>query len=461
LSTVVTALMVGLLTAASADARTFRVTVTGDPAPTACTPSHCTLREAILAANNESAGPDTVILPNRTRPYRLAIENTIPPGEDGNLEGDLDVTNDPLTIVHRRRGLATINGSGLDRVIHAFDRLTLKRIRITGGDGLAGTSNDGGGINAENGLTLIKSKVTRNRGDDGGGIQIDTAGNLTLRRSVVANNESDDDGAGITIRAEDAQVSIARSRITGNDANGNSSALGGGIDVSASNVALTLSRSTVEQNTALDTGGGITFDNPGTLTMKGSTVARNRSSTDGGGLLIDGLIDATIVNSTIAQNRAAGTGGGIVAIGADVALNGVTVARNVANTNQSPVSETGGGLSNDSSSFTVRNSLIVLNRLGDGTRNDCTGTPFASGGGNLLSTLGPVGVCVGFTGPGDRVRANPKIGGLARNGGPTKTIALKKGSPAIGNALGTAPDRDQRNRRRDSNPDSGAFERGA
>ena len=63
-------------------------------------------------------------------------------------------------------------------------------------------------------------------------------------------------------------------------------------------------------------------------------------------------------------------------------------------------------------------------------------------------------------GPGDIVRKNPRLGKLARNGGPTKTVALKKGSPAIGEAKrSTAPGKDQRGRKRDRRPDVGAFER--
>jgi hypothetical protein len=58
------------------------------------------------------------------------------------------------------------------------------------------------------------------------------------------------------------------------------------------------------------------------------------------------------------------------------------------------------------------------------------------------------------------VRGRPKIGALAKNGGPTQTIALKKHSPAIGNAnRHTAPERDQRGKKRDRRPDIGAFER--
>jgi hypothetical protein len=60
----------------------------------------------------------------------------------------------------------------------------------------------------------------------------------------------------------------------------------------------------------------------------------------------------------------------------------------------------------------------------------------------------------------DLVRKKPRIGRLKRNGGPTKTVALKQGSPAIGKAhRPSAPDRDQRGRKRGNQPDIGAFER--
>ena len=54
---------------------------------------------------------------------------------------------------------------------------------------------------------------------------------------------------------------------------------------------------------------------------------------------------------------------------------------------------------------------------------------------------------------------NPLLGPLARNGGPTQTVALKAGSPAIGAAgAGKAPARDQRGVKR-TDPDLGAYER--
>jgi hypothetical protein len=59
---------------------------------------------------------------------------------------------------------------------------------------------------------------------------------------------------------------------------------------------------------------------------------------------------------------------------------------------------------------------------------------------------------------------NPKLGPLASNGGPTQTIALLKGSPAIDYIpLALCPKTDQRGHKRPDNPhesacDIGAFE---
>ena len=142
-------------------------------------------------------------------------------------------------------------------------------------------------------------------------------------------------------------------------------------------------------------------------------------------------------------------------------LNAVTVVRNVADADGLiPVGFGGGGLYRlASAGFDVRSSVIALN-LSSTTPNDCEGdTPIDSLGNNVISTT-TGGACEGFDGPNDLVRSNPKIGPLRRNGGPTETVALKAGSPAIGNAhKPSAPGRDQRGVRRDSNPDSGAFER--
>jgi hypothetical protein len=464
------ALAAGGAGAGPAQADTFEVNRLGDPAPSGCTRSHCTLREAILRANNNSPGRDTIVLPNRRRRYEIGIPNADTAGDDGSLTGDLDSTNEPLKIIHRGRGLATVDGNGLDRVFEAFATLTLKRIKVTGGNSVANDEDDGGGIKANAMLKLVRSRVVRNTGDDGAGIAGTAAGRVRIVRSRIAGNDDHDGGAGLYL--ENALPSVVtRSRIVGNTAVGPADEAGG---INVLNANLTISKSTIASNTATREGGGIRIFE-GRVRIKDSTISGNRAiqsptfdPADGGGIHVNAG-QLTLVNSTVHGNAADAAGGGIFAEGGStVSLNAVTLARNASAADDvgKPVINGGGFYHGSPGTFTVRNSIIALNTVGASrtTRNDCA---FAlsrptSLGHNLLSTTGPNEVCLGFDEPGDKIRSNPKIGALKRNGGPTKTVGLKRGSAAIGNAhKPSAPNRDQRGRRRGNDPDIGAFERGA
>jgi hypothetical protein len=167
-----------------------------------------------------------------------------------------------------------------------------------------------------------------------------------------------------------------------------------------------------------------------------------------------------VTNSTFWKNRATGDGGAIVnGVGGNATLNSVTIARNVSNSDADLSGGAGGGVQNaPGAAFEVANSIIVRNDQRGGDADDCAGL-FTSLGGNLRTDGTD---CGGFTGPRDTVRTNPRVGKLRVNGGPTKTVALKRGSAAIGRARKpSAPNRDQRGRKRGRDPDSGAFERGA
>ena len=67
-----------LSAAGSAAAKKFEVNTTADHRPGACTKSDCTLREAIIRAN-EHSGPDKVLLPASDDPYALTRPGS---GED-------------------------------------------------------------------------------------------------------------------------------------------------------------------------------------------------------------------------------------------------------------------------------------------------------------------------------------------------------------------------------------------
>jgi hypothetical protein len=366
---------------------------TGDHAPNGCSRSDCTLREAVIKANDH-AGKDTILLKRATYTMELA-----PSGSNGADSGDLNIT-DPVAIKHTGAGRATIDANGLDRAFQLLtgdsDRYTkFTKVVIRGGSAAVG-----GGIMIGSGSCgLVKSVVTHNHaGGDGGGIFV-FSGELTLTRTTVSGNTADGQAGGILTYGETV---ITGSTISGNEAD--SDLAGGG-------------------------GGGIRAYG-GPLKMR---------------------------NDTVADNDAFGSGGGILSSGT-ASLNNVTVARNMADSNNSGGSNVGGGIYVVSGVFTIGNSLIALNSVGStGSAPDCRGT-FDSAGHNLVShiTIG----CDGFVAAGDLSDPDPKIGQLANNGGSTKTIALLSGSPAIGAAdPTTAETRDQRGHLRDSHPDIGAFER--
>jgi CSLREA domain-containing protein len=424
------ALVAAFVTAASAGAKTYEVTKRSDHAPNGCKKKDCTLREAIIAANAHQ-GPDKVVLPKR-KTYNLAIENSLPIGEDEAAEGDLDVTDD-LTLRHPGKGRAKVDANGLDRVFAlSAPATTLKKLVVTGG--AADSFSGGGGILmvSDSDLLLARSVVKNNASEgDGGGID-GNDGVIVIRRSTITGNRAETVGGGIRFFSEAAKPSrVVKSTITGNRATG-PVGHGGGILISAESVSI--------QN---------------------STIARNAVSGmngSGGGVAVDGG-SLAITNSTIAENSSANAGGGIVSLSGDgVSANAITVARNAA--------RHGGGLYNGNpvAPFEVENALIALNSATD-SGPDCTddggpGSPFNidSLGHNLIGDDSDCNDA--FDAAGDIVNSNPKLGRLKNNGGPTQTVALRKGSPAINKAdKQSAPNKDQRGEKRGKKPDIGAYER--
>ena len=451
-------------------AATFEVTKRGDPPAGPCTPADCSLREAVIAANDNLVGGDTISLPSSAT-YNLSIPISMAEPQSG----DLDVSNDSVAVVHQGEGRATIDANGLDRVfdVGAGAPLTLRHIAVTGGDPF-GSSAYGGGIRSLARLVLVNSLVNGNvAGGCGGGIHVQDGAALVLRHTRVANNRSAGNAGGISASClgNAGPVTIEDSTISGNrsdlDATGNG--YGGGIYLQTTGgVQSAIERTTFTGNssgpggTGGSDGGGI-YTDLGRLRVTASTIDANRAGDGGGGIYVDGTSPFTMSNSTVWANRANDNGGGIALVGGDASLNAVTVARNRGNAD-GDLSEAGGGLYDGTGLFAVKNSLIALNTLtaltpGDPpVKNDCSSVdPFQSRGHNLLSTRF---LCQGFDQPGDFARADPKIGALSANGGPTETVPLGPNSPAISRAdPDTAPVQDQRGHKRDARPDIGAFER--
>ncbi len=251
-------------------------------------------------------------------------------------------------------------------------------------------------------------------------------------------------GSGGGIELDHGSLGLAKSAVSGN-----AGFNGGGIETSG---PLTISKSTISGNSsAAGCCGGIYSNSGGAATINRSTISGNFADGCCGGIGTEGDL-LSVTNSTIAGNVTNGSGGGVNS-GATL-LNSVTVVRNRAEANDIGTGD-GGGIYRFEGSFVVRNSIVALNTVGQGGGSpDCFGS-FSSAGVNLLTSLSG---CTGF-GPPNILTSDPKLGSLKNNGGPTKTIALLKRSPAINHAGSGAPSRDQRGVKRGKHPDIGAYEK--
>jgi hypothetical protein len=228
-------------------------------------------------------------------------------------------------------------------------------------------------------------------------------------------------------------------RITGNQAfnslNWTWNTYGGGI---ANNGNLTVIDSSIDNNfTAAEDnealGGGIYNSASGTLSVYSSTIGSNVAGDnffccDGYGGAIYNAGSAVVFNSTIVANEAKNLGGGIfVRPGTDTftLISHSTVAGN-----------RGGGiycLGGDD--VYLRNTIVAMNVQGD------VRGVVISGGYNLIGNSNGAS---GFADT-DILNVDPMLDQIKDNGGPTLTVALLPGSPAIdAGDNADAPEWDQR-----------------
>ncbi|MCW2953824.1 MAG: hypothetical protein JWQ48_2994 [Conexibacter sp.] len=517
--------------APAAGAATITVTTSSDAVST--TDGFCSLREAVTAANSDTAsgptpgecprgdpGGDTIVLASGD-PYTLT-----PAG------GSLHITS-ALTISGAGAASTTIDAGGRDRVLDvgAAPAVSLLGLTIRGGHAPDGTTlvggshlaGNGGGIRNVGVLTLTDVRVIGNQagnglagsndpaighagsiGGAGGGIY--NGGTLSLIRTTVTGNDAGSGGTGFFVtsiapgvggrggagggvaNAAGANLSILDSSLAGNRAGAGGAGGDGGMG-STSNAAA-----------GGDGGAGGGLWNAGTLSVVRSAIAANAAGRGGtGGAAPGGMVrtggpggnggygggvfdisttSQTVANSTIAGNGAGaggnggtggdlasggyggsgGGGGGVTTASAILTLLDLTVSANQVGAGGDPGPGAaaggigGGGGINAFGAATVRNTIVAGNSGGN-----CLGA-IADPAHNLSfpdATCGTVGFIV----------ADPKLGVLQDNGGPTATAALAPGSAAIDRVPATGagcPAGDQRAVLRPQGPacDIGAFELG-
>ena len=203
----------------------------------------------------------------------------------------------------------------------------------------------------------------------------------------------------------------------------NDSALtGGGIDNTGT---MTLSDCTVSQ-VAGTYGGGVTNYIGGTAVIIGCTIADNTAANQGGGISTYGPLK--LINSTIAGNTADSAGG--IYVDAET---GSTTLTNCTVTGNRETKDGGGGI-HAFGPTTLYNTIVCGNSGGAApstTPNDIAGSVDTSTSyNNLVGTGGSGGLANGSNGNLVGI-LNPGLGTLSDNGGPTETIPLLAGSPAI------------------------------
>jgi CSLREA domain-containing protein len=270
-------------------------------------------------------------------------------------------------------------------------------------------------------------------------------GGSTYVRSLTGANEDANAADDLDIRTDPLVIQVAGPG--GAIIEGNGAPTGGRVIQILDSVAVSISGVTIRNgNVGIGDGGGIYAYGP--LTLADSTVSGNVARDFGGGIEND--FPSTLTNVTLSGNSAGLSGGGIDNDEGKATLNNVTVTGNTADANADG-SGSGGGVAGG----IVRNTIMAGNSDGSpgmGSQSpDCGG--ITSQGYNLIgNTTG----CTFTVGAGDLLGANPLLGPLADNGGPTFTHALLKGSPAIDGAGPGAAAADQRGVPRSS--DIGAYE---
>jgi hypothetical protein len=209
--------------------------------------------------------------------------------------------------------------------------------------------------------------------------------------------------------------------------------------------------------------GGAIFADGGTMIINTATFANNfATGGDGGdGGQTDGGLNC--------GNHGAGGlafGGAIANNAATLNIKHATISLNSAQAGNTGVNQggankpprlvaegAGGGVRVGPAGATFENTIVAANTAANGL-GDATGAPtpgpnvdgtVTSNGHNLL---GVATDATGFTGPGDQTGANPLLAALADNGGPTQTMALTPGSPAIDAGVAAGASFDQRGRPR-------------
>jgi len=420
----------------------------------------CTLREAINNANSttgDTTGGDCEAGDNTTTvnddivfdaDYTITLNSQLP-----------DITS-TMTITGNGAGSTIIQANAAPntathRVFYVGGDLTLDGVTVRNGRCVVGCAHDaysGGGIYVatSSSLHVMNSAISSNEargstGSVGGGIFAASGTTITIDDSTISGNSAVHGGGLLAI----GTTTITGGTFSNNSASGytgNTAVFGGAIDNLGG--SLTISNSVFDMNTAVHTseitgyGGAIWTQDPGSLHVTDTTFSY--SSADLGGAIFhyDGTADFT--GTTFKYNAANNSNGGAIYSQQDATLTitnstftgnsgfyGSAVlspgATNVVSIANSTFSDNGTGEALDVGNGTLNMENTILANSTGGT--DCT-LPSGTMGSDINNLI--ESNAAGPDNCGTPVStSDPKLGILTNNGGPTETMALVTGSPAI------------------------------
>ena len=393
---------------------TLTVNTTSDHTPDVCSAVDCTLREALLRANQLN-GANTIVFANN-------VTGTITLGA---TLGPLSIT-DSTSVVGPGARLLAVSGSAGGAVFRVFNITagvsTISGLTIRDGSQVGGANTSAGGagvFNAANTFLTFSncafllnsahagdSNTASGTGATAQGGAILNGGTLTLNRCTFSDNSAVAGRGGDTSGAMNANVRGGQ----GGDAQG-------GAVFNGTGATLTINASTFSGNGATAGAGGNAAGGTGVFGGNGGSAT--------GAIFNMGTM--TVTAATLTSNTGLGGAGGT---GSNRFNGGSSGTGN-------------GALSAVSGTSTIQNTISANNSGNHGGGIDVNGT-FTSQGYNLIG-IGDSGT--GFSNTSDQVgtAATPidaKLGLLQDNGGPTNTHALLAGSPALdrGKAFGLSTD---------------------
>ncbi len=292
--------------------------------------------------------------------------------------------------------------------------------------------DNGSGIDA-NGLPVVTSTITIN--SNNAIVERSSAGGTPAFRIFSVG-----DIGMLTLN----NVTIRNGKAPNGTMPGQPGGYGGGI---SSFGTLNVNNSTISGNRTGDgmssggSGGGI-YIGSGTATITDSTISGNSTGNGsigngGRGAGIYANVFLTLTNSTITGNVTGapnGVGGGVETGSSSVSVTSSTIANNTA-------SLSGGGLRSGTGEIILRNTIVANNTAS--INPNCDGA-VTNGGNNLDSGT----TCNWDSTNGSMSSTNPLLGPLGNYGGPTQTMPLGTGSPAIDGVTWTAPNNSPSNDQR-------------